>query len=150
MSGAEASRKWVTFPQDDVRTIDLRRAWRQIAGDRLSNEGLQLPPWRRLRPMNNPPPNDRRGPGRRPGWGMYPTRESLMKDLVPAYFKAQDEADGEQPPMKRVVLKFPKQISRDHLKTLRYKFGIPWPPVALLLAALGAGLLGIDIPLPVT
>lgn len=67
-----------------------------------------------------------RRPGRLPGTGTYPTRDSLLASLLPAYRTAKAEYAPAIPPMKSVLGEIGLSYSR--LRALRTQFGISWPP----------------------
>lgn len=64
--------------------------------------------------------------GRLPGTGTYPTRDSLMDILLPAYRSARKLYEPAIPPMKAVLDEVGLSYSR--LRALRSQFDIAWPP----------------------
>lgn len=63
--------------------------------------------------------------GRLPGTGTYPTRESFLARLLPAYRRAKGD-DDVVVPMKDVKSAMGLSVSR--IRGLRRQWGIKWPP----------------------
>jgi len=126
--------QWVVFPSHRVSVLDevfVQGPTRITLDTYIQELRRRLVPGEADRKSSNR--------GRKPGTGSYPTRESLLAVLQPIYEHVKKNNNDGIPTMQQVVDCNDYRdehnnlvvlgISRQRLRTLRYRYGIAWPPL---------------------